>query len=529
MSVTIQDMLKLPCFNEAELIAGKNGLKKIITGISVLEYASPVLLKDLIASNIDFFRSEIVITGFMNVPKDVDTQRDCISRLIEGGEAGVILYYVGIFMPFVDQRLIDIANEKDFPLICMPKNCIHFRYSEAITDVMELVLRNQMNEEYFVGEILERMARMPLHQRSIDTVMKMLSVRISAALMLTNERFELLNAVSWTHNNCLELTDIQALNCGHSDETKLIMHEGKEKWLSSLNVVADNNDTYKVIIVNIGDKIAPAICKQVQEIISLSINMWNENHGNLYMSEMVHAILKDEPMKVRKIGALYNINVALINYMWVITAKNSAHLLILRKDVQTYLSGKCDIVVSDIYEYSVVAFFSKPYHNKNSVSFADEFIAEQEAKKIDIIIKTVPFVRTTTEVRDAYLIMKQVHDVVETIFPQRKVYTLGDVNFAKQCIDIINAGESAINEKILFIEPLLLETNDVPLAETLTRYLLDENCNLVNTGKSLYVHKNTIRYRLVQIDEKLNHPVMKTPELFEIYYAVAIKRILDNS
>lgn len=38
-----------------------------------------------------------------------------------GGEVGIILYYVGLIMPEVDRRLIQLAEELDFVLICMPE------------------------------------------------------------------------------------------------------------------------------------------------------------------------------------------------------------------------------------------------------------------------------------------------------------------------------------------------------------------------------------------------------------------------
>lgn len=41
MSVTVADLLKLPSLRNAEVVAGKQGLNRIVTSVSVLEYAEP--------------------------------------------------------------------------------------------------------------------------------------------------------------------------------------------------------------------------------------------------------------------------------------------------------------------------------------------------------------------------------------------------------------------------------------------------------------------------------------------------------
>ena len=99
MSVTIADLLRLPCLSEAEVVAGKSGLNKIVSSISVLEYANMGSLLDEFFNNNEFNGGELVITGFTNIKDDVDAQCANIQRLNDVGEVGIILYYVGIFCP----------------------------------------------------------------------------------------------------------------------------------------------------------------------------------------------------------------------------------------------------------------------------------------------------------------------------------------------------------------------------------------------------------------------------------------------
>ena len=179
MSVTVADLLKLPSLRQAKVIAGHNGLSRIVSSISVLESTDPGVLVDEVFPQGEYFGSEIVITGFLNMTEDVERQYVNLKRLAEGGEVGLILYYVGVYLKKVDQRLIDFADEMDFVLIVMPEGDVTLRYGEAISDVMDRIYRDRTHNTSLVSEILERVSRLPSHQRSVSTILKMLSDRVA--------------------------------------------------------------------------------------------------------------------------------------------------------------------------------------------------------------------------------------------------------------------------------------------------------------------------------------------------------------
>ena len=155
MSVSVNDLLKLPSLRQAKVVAGKNVLHKRVTSISVLESANPSLLVDNVFEQGEYFGSEIAITGFLDCTDDIDLQCASIRRLSEGGEIGLIIFYVGVYLPRIDKKLIDLANSLDFVLIQMPKSK-DLRYAEVISDVTEclhLWVRLLLMCEYPVTQI----------------------------------------------------------------------------------------------------------------------------------------------------------------------------------------------------------------------------------------------------------------------------------------------------------------------------------------------------------------------------------------
>lgn len=186
MSVTVADLLNLPSLKPARVVAGAGGLARTVAYVSVLEYADPQILEDDLFPDDTYSGSEIVITGFMNNPGDERLQCAVVRRLAEAGEVGLILYYVGIYMPSVPEEMKRIAEEKDFVLILMPEGRMDFRYGEAICEIMERIVRDRMANPAFVSELLEQVSRLPRHQRTVDTMLKMLSERMMASFLLTD-------------------------------------------------------------------------------------------------------------------------------------------------------------------------------------------------------------------------------------------------------------------------------------------------------------------------------------------------------
>lgn len=134
MSITVADVMKLPSMRGAKVLGGTGGLTRIVSSISVLEYAQVTAVQKELFDHIEFLGNELAITGFMNNPDDVELQCTNLRRMAEIGEVGVILFYVGIVMKKVDRQLVDVADELNFPLICMPVGQMNQRYRKYAAD-----------------------------------------------------------------------------------------------------------------------------------------------------------------------------------------------------------------------------------------------------------------------------------------------------------------------------------------------------------------------------------------------------------
>lgn len=77
------------------------------------------------------------------------------------------------------------------------------------------------------------------------------------------------------------------------------------------------------------------------------------------------------------------------------------------------------------------------------------------------------------------------------------------------------------------LERLEQQSDASELMQTLCVYLLDAESNTQKTGAILYMHKNSVNYRLNKIRNILGSDLSQMPSVFEIYQAAALYRLLN--
>lgn len=127
------------------MLAGKSSLHRIVSSLSVLEVSNADFSSKIVQTvQEEWYAEEIVISSLYTIKDSVEKQCETIQYLIDLGEVGLILYYVGIIVPKIPEEVLQLAESHNFIIICMPENDISLRYNEVIYEVMEaIVLDNQ--------------------------------------------------------------------------------------------------------------------------------------------------------------------------------------------------------------------------------------------------------------------------------------------------------------------------------------------------------------------------------------------------
>ncbi|HHW07570.1 MAG TPA: PucR family transcriptional regulator [Clostridia bacterium] len=525
MAVTVADLLKLPSLRNAEVVAGRGGLHKIVSSISVLESVDPELLTDAHFPNDEYYGSEIVITSFVNIKDDVELQCRNIRRLAEGGEVGLILYYVGIFMKEIHPRLIELAEELDFTLICMPRNRLDLRYSEVICEVMEAIYRDRSAGGSMVVELLERVSRLPQHQRTVDTVVKMLSDRLRATVILTDAKGTVLNEAAWPRTLSGLHARLKSVQLPSTPGKPAPFPYVPEGLLYRAAIDSDTGTGMDLFLIREGTPLSGGEFQQAVEIVQLAVRLWSQNHDKVVISELVKAIMQDEPMKMRRLADLFQIDVASIHAMWIAVCKDGTGIPTQVAEKASDLARHfCRTSFADVYEGCLVLFMDGPKTLQDIETLKEALLTELPP---DALLTTFRNLENTAAVREAYLANRECAADLRKIFPGRNCFSEAELGFVKNCRERIAQGEEAVTEALAPLRVLEGEREARELKHTLAVYLLDTGGSLTATAKKLFLHENTIKYRLKCISDRLGYRVGTMPASAKLYEAVAISRVLE--
>lgn len=546
MSITVSDCLKLSALREAKVVAGHGGLNKIVSGVSVLEYADASLLTDGL-----FLGNELIISALTSIKDNVDEQCRIIRRLHEGGEVGLILYYLGVFVLSLDKRVLQTADELDFPIICMPESRFDLRYSEAISEILELVIKDQMKETYFVTGIINRITQLQKGQQTIGAVMRMLSDRLHCTLLLANHNMEQRGfatwpmASRWTYKEILNsyMKNKQFLPSENPVCTKI---NDVTVYINHIPVSIENSPVMYLISVNENHPLPMYHLKQAAEVIQIFINNWQYDFRIEDSYALVNAILEDDPMRMRRIAKSLNIDVASIHTMWVVKEKNlktGTELKLQARQnsainraiiTRSFLLGYRRVVLVEAINDTVVAFMNdSPFPDNDKLEI--DFMEMLSEKCDDIYLITCNNLLTTTDVHYAYLLIDDYLETCHKIYPHKRIINLHELQFAKECVSVLESGEDNIANHLLPLtplngqlplKPLQVKEDNNELIDTLTVYLLDAQNSVPKTGELLFLHKNTVKYRINKIKELIGYDFLKMPSFYKLYLAVALYRLL---
>ena len=528
MSVTVADLLKLPSLRQAKVLGGERGLGKTVSSISVLESVDPgVLVHEVFPQN-KYSGSEIVITGFLNCIGDVDRQCSNLLRLIEGGEVGLVLYYVGVYLPRVDQRLIDLADANDFVLICMPEGQRSLRYSDLITDVTECIYRDRAANVSLVSDILARISSVPHHLQTVGTALQMLSAELSCSLVLCTHEQRILNLATWpsgmddTIRRGFERLDPSPADSSHRPCPFL-----PDAELCRLPIRSDDEQPLELLLIKEGAPLSQDVIEQAADVTRICVNIWGRRHSAVAIHELLRAILQDEPLKMRRLAEIFHIDIASLHELWMLCGVSETAAVEERMEQDLELARQCaDTAIGAIYEGQPVMCLSTPHSMRETERVMEQLLERAQADSPDAVVVRCSSVSNTTSCRRAYLLTLDNLEDAKLIFPHKRIFLLGELEFAAECRRRIGEGETAAIQRTLPLSVLQTDREYFDLLETACVYLLDCDSSVTRTAQTLYLHVNTIKYRLQRISDLLGFRLGKMPETIELYRSAGVYRLL---
>ena len=193
--------MKLPSMYGATILAGHAGISNPVESVTVLEYGQITSTLDELFSQTEFQGNALIISSFATTADDVDAQCENIRRYHAIGSVGFILFYIGLILPSVDDRVIACCNELDLVLITMPGDIRTHKYSDVIGDIYHAIFKDQQAGSNYVSTLIRRFSNLPAEQRNTSTLLRMpqqplAGINYSNRLQKINQQYRVLAAIA---------------------------------------------------------------------------------------------------------------------------------------------------------------------------------------------------------------------------------------------------------------------------------------------------------------------------------------------
>ncbi|AZZ60415.1 PucR family transcriptional regulator [Oenococcus sp. UCMA 16435] len=521
MSVTIQDVLHLPSMKGSVLLTNSSELKKTVNTVSVLEYADTTPMQKDLSENIEYSGNELTLTAFASISHDINAQCKNIQQLSSVGNIGMVIFYVGLIMPKIDAKLVETANELNYVLIMMPPHDMSLAYSSVIADIMQAVFLDKMNHPLFAVDLIKKISKMPDSLRSVSMVLRTISERLHVSAALFDQDYQLLQSASWP----LNIQD----HWGNYIIAEHRQQEINDRFLY-WDTVSDNQRLGIIHLLLVGhQRIGLYNRQQATEVLQITLNLWGHNIQSDSKVALLASIMEDEPIRMRRLSKFYHINLSELHHMWLIPNFQGIDRQIHQTEIANLSAKYASIAICERYNGML---YIMPKGDLEPAVW-DKW-GEMLAAKCRDWQDTVPIccqgIMTPEIVRQAVQLTKSAADDATIIFPKRDVVTLGDLRLAEICRRRIRAGDQSVNAFMNSQLGLIDKAHEqTELFQTLTTFLLDTNQNIAATATLLYVHPNTVKYRLAKLEIRFGFSIDKTPTSWLLYELCGVWRLVNHA
>lgn len=557
--ITVEQILDTNAFTASKTLGGIKGLQRNVSTVTVAEVPD--------AAN--WLRGgEIVCTTAYFISTGIKYQIEWIKSLVDNGAAALAIK-TSRFLGEVPNSIIQIADQLNFPIIEMPTD---ITWPSVIESVMNLLMDDQNNTLRRAEEINTALTSLVLEGESVQTIADEISILVGNPIVIEDAR---LNLIVVGHLNSMDEEKYKiALETRLSQNYKekilstnfyqnVLLNRTKEKLRNRLGSEKTAVETMTVPILTnrmvYGFITIIEANKEVSQLDLITLDHGSTALALQFMKQIIHdqtlrtrtASMIDDLVNGRFHTELIN-EFHLYNYDWskpvavavaelkgdstseesyawdtttnLLTEKIQKHLL---KHFDSIIVGRSDST------FNILASFQKSKVSSATGIFRNELSFILGESKDQNLIKSY-FVGIGSPQNDLQQVGKSYKEAISAKSIAKSFQKKGpivlyeDLGMHRIISMIHNSKElkNFCNDFLAEIEAYDKQNKDV-LKETLYVYL---QCGGIvqETAKQMFVHPNTIAYRLKKIQNAIKHDLNSWEVRFTYLFALEAAGILNT-
>src|SRR5690625_1693710 len=536
--ITVEKVLTTPAFNGAKVVAGKFGLKNYVKLVTVAEVPDAANWLE---------GGELICTTAYFISKEVKYQILWIKSLKENGAVALAIK-TDRFLGKIPISIIDIANSLNFPIIEMPSDTT---WPNVIESVMNPLLNEKIKTLKRAEEIHTKLTSLLLENESVKKISDVISLLVENPIIVEDARLNHI-ATSDKYIYETELSD-EAINMRLSNSirnkiksTNFYQDVMRNKEESSFEFILEIEDKQITNIITpiVSRKVTYGfitllnVSENISEIDFIALNHGASAIALQLMKETIHnqamqnnyIALVDDLVHGRIHSDLVNEYIVLDNVKSTLMCTAVVNLKLYNADDEVYTWENNEITLINLIKKHLLNFFEQVIIGNNELTFI--IIVFQSKLKSAQMTKYYQkkLINILNQCRDNKLI-KNYSGGIGSSYTEL-IHLNKSFKEAETALSITNSFSKTNNVPILLYEELGLhriismiydfnelnifceeflgdlcthdEKNNDVLKETLYMYL---KCNGIvkDTANNLFIHSNTVRYRLNKIQKILKH------------------------
>ncbi|MDU5082683.1 PucR family transcriptional regulator [Tissierella carlieri] len=509
MLITVKDVLELDGFKHARIVAGKKGLSNIVNNATLMEVPDIFPYVDT---------HSLLITTLYPIYNNETATNELIPKSVELNLAGICIKPIR-YIKEIPPTMIKQADDLDFPIIELPQDA---NLSKLVTEILELSLNKHINILNFRNHVHESLMKLFLKGEDIDSLVNNLSEIVKFPVLLLD------NDLNITHmSKDLEEQEVSIISFSNNHgnnrfkvKVKDIEYE-EESYIK--HYINAGKTRFGYIVLLKGEVNNQSLIVAVEQASLLIASVFYKNYAVLekeksFQDAFIRDILQgkiDSPIDTINKAKTFGWNmefpeVIMIAKLLMEDDKKKKILyeyILDSRYIEKILEEKLLInsnKIKTVYiDDSIVIFINVIFMNniKENCIEVGKLIVERLRDKVKIGIG----ISNTAKDMDSFsLAYKEAQSSVITgsILNQNSFvshysdYEMFNIIKEVKDIEILNRYVNNKLGKIIEYD----KVNDMRLMETL-KVLIEENFNVKKSAESLFIHYNTLRYRIDRIKE----------------------------
>jgi purine catabolism regulator len=510
MEVAVKDILNLKSFNKVEIVAGKNGLNRKINNVYFMEVPD---IFNFIENN------GLLLTTLYPIANDNEAIEQFILKLVDKKISAVGIK-PGRYIEEIPQIIINQANEHEIPILILPNDA---NLSLLSNGVLELLLDKNNSILEFRDEVHNKLISLLLEGADLNKLVTSLSEIIKAPVILIDERYEMITSSMWEESMISIRRDGKGpFKNFHDFETNFIIQVDEKDYYPNdvlVNPIFASGESLGYIIAlhtTLGASSNMMVALEQASLLSAflfqkeqAIQQKEQNHIDSFVRDLFNSKVKSQIEVILKAKVFkWDLDFPIVLIHIDVLGNKKIGEDIKLKDyemIEKIIAEKLDIAPQRCkvvyYDDALLCFVSVVFENcrDDRIIKACESVIKYYRNKQKLGISISRKVIHMNEVTSAYEETKSSSKIFkillkdesfvrksEEIGVYKLIYNIKDKEILQEFVD----------EKI----GDLLKINDKNMLSMIS-CLIKNNFNLQKTAKDLFIHYNTLRYRIDKLKE----------------------------